>query len=612
MIDATLRSMKKDILLASGAIVLIFVVAGTGMLHISNKNIFATGVKALPAEQKSTQQTSVFSGILQIVPIDTFTSKSTDTAKGETMAAYVLRDQKGTITEVVGDQKIIPNALNNTGVDITGVLQNGKIVPSKIIPNANVGISTISASEILTVKDKKIATILFNFQDNSTQPISTTQAKNIVYTSNPADVNSVHAYYREMSYGKMRLLGKNDPTGDVYGWYTIPYNGVNCSVASAGAWAASAASLATANGFDPAGYSALLFVFPQLPSCVWGGVTLNVTINGVTVPAALSNGGASINIIHELGHAFGLAHSNALTCVDVTGARISVGGTCTPREYGDVFDVMAATFRHMNAFQKMRLGVLSGANVKTVATSGTYQISMLESRASTPQVIVVPIRSTLGQYSYYLEYRRPFGVWDAFGSADPVVNGISIRVGQTNPATSTTTPLLLDMTPGTIATGDPSDDFRDGALALSQTFRDDFNEIRITPTVLGSTSASVAVTVNTACVHATPTVTIAPSATSYVIGQTFPVTATVRNNDSAACAPAQFSITSGQNVISSPVVATATIAPGASTTQAFALSYRYLISSGVTFNYEINAQNIQNGYGNSSTPGRGYASATAQ
>jgi hypothetical protein len=68
---------------------------------------------------------------------------------------------------------------------------------------------------------------------------------------------------------------------------------------------------------------------------------------------------------------------------------------------------------------------------------------------------------------YYLEYRRPQTPFDAFAPTDPVVNGVTIRVGADygGTETSNTRPALLDTTPETTT-------FTDAALAAGRTFRD--------------------------------------------------------------------------------------------------------------------------------------------
>ena len=56
--------------------------------------------------------------------------------------------------------------------------------------------------------------ILFNFLDDTSQPITPTQMHNRLF----AESNSADSFYRQASYGNIYL------SGNVVGWYTVPIN----------------------------------------------------------------------------------------------------------------------------------------------------------------------------------------------------------------------------------------------------------------------------------------------------------------------------------------------------------------------------------------------------
>jgi uncharacterized repeat protein (TIGR01451 family) len=106
---------------------------------------------------------------------------------------------------------------------------------------------------------------------------------------------------------------------------------------------------------------------------------------------------------------------------------------------------------------------------------------------------------------FYLEYRRPFSIFDNFAPTDPVVNGVSVRIGPDPSVISQS--FLIDTTPATFT-------YSDSALAPGQTVTDPVTGVSFTTQSVSSTSASVHVSFG----GQPPTDTTPPSAPGNLVG----------------------------------------------------------------------------------------------
>jgi Gametolysin peptidase M11 len=183
----------------------------------------------------------------------------------------------------------------------------------------------------------------------------------------------VDAFYRSMSYGKVSLAG------DVTPWLSAFAHPVSCNLPSIHDLGSAAARAA---GYDPAKYDRVVFIHPE-QNCPWSGVTTagTVYLNGVVTTYLLA---------HELGHSFGLGHSNLTDCKH---------HGCGALEYGDPYDTMGVGSGDFNAKAKYDLGWLT--NVTRPAKDGTYVLGAIERTTRLPQAFVV----TTANDQYWIEYR---------------------------------------------------------------------------------------------------------------------------------------------------------------------------------------------------------------
>lgn len=320
---------------------------------------------------------------------------------------------------------------------------------------------------LIAATPRKVAVILANFSNDTSQPITKAAALDMVFTG----AQSSNAYFKEMSFGIRSLVGKVAPAGDVYGWYTIAASSTSCDYSGWGNLARAAAQQA---GVNLTGYDHVIHYFPRSATCGWSGVG--------QVPGKYTwiNGSGAQTIAHELGHNYGSHHAASLTCTS-GGSRVPISTTCTSSEYGNPFDVMGRGYRHMTAFNKGRVGFLEPENTLTVTADGTFTVAPLEFKSTQAQALRIPINTTK---AYYVEFRQP-STFDNFSTTSAVVNGVLITRAPVAYGTLAM-PELLDMVPSTTS-------FNDAALGVGKTFTDAASGISIRLNSISSAGATVVV-----------------------------------------------------------------------------------------------------------------------
>jgi hypothetical protein len=369
--------------------------------------------------------------------------------------------------------------------------------------------------------------IAINFQDNTLVSCDPAAAWN-------SFSSTVNSFVAENSYGQTSV------TGTAVGCYTIPESIATCDT---NALAIDAQNAATAHGVNLSNYTRYLYLFPLDNACGFAGAS---QVGGNPSQSWL-NGTLDPHVVnHELGHAFGLWHSHSLYCS--TTATVCSSGTI--QEYGDQMDVMGTVqtaYPDYNAFQKERLGWLNyGASpsIQTVTSSGTYTINPYEIAGSGPNALKVlqSTNSITGAKTwYYLESRQATG-FDSFlttwpyNSTQNETTGVLFHLGTDGDGSSS---LMLNMTPAT-----PTYNFQ-MSLPLGQSFQDSTAGVTFLPTAVGSTGATVQITINgtSACTASNPTLSVSPSQSQSVAsGTVVNFTVTVTDNDSSSCAPAAFNL----------------------------------------------------------------------
>lgn len=366
-----------------------------------------------------------------------------------------------------------------------------------------------------TTGEQKTAVILVNFQDDTSQPISPAAAHTLVF-------GTVSDFYWEASYGRTLL------SGDTYGWYTIPVSKAGCDrdlIALEADRAATAAGVALGN------YQRIVYLFPQ-NGCSASGY--NSGAGSVPTRTWIKGNNYSAYVIaHELGHNFGLLHSQSLDC----GAAV-LGSGCTTQSYGDPADTMGyGAIPHFNAFQKQLLGWIGGSGqpgLATVTASGRYRIEPLAAAGTGVKALRIARGTdpTTGRTRYYyLEYRQPVGFDTVLGGIGNLTAGVLVHSGVEGDGFSS---YLLDMTPDSVP-GSSYSDAEDGALAPGRRYVDSAAGVSFEVVAVDATGATVDVTLGASSSPppADPlplTGSIGTSKTSYVRGETVAMSMLVKRD----------------------------------------------------------------------------------
>ena len=145
----------------------------------------------------------------------------------------------------------------------------------------------------------------------------------------------------------------------------------------------------------------LVILIPDA-GCIWSGRALigDIKVGGGVM--TLQDSASAYIIIHELGHALGLGHSNLMRC-DSGKSDGPWGSDCKALEYGGAIDVMGNVDvdSTLSTYNQWIAGYLENSEIKQSWLSEKIELSASDIAGSTR---VIFLRD--GKATYWIEYRR--------------------------------------------------------------------------------------------------------------------------------------------------------------------------------------------------------------
>ncbi|HIH34508.1 MAG TPA: hypothetical protein HA282_04460 [Nanoarchaeota archaeon] len=434
-----------------------------------------------------------FEGELEVIIYDDFKN-------AVSMTEYYLNAQSGEELLLIfsGDD---PPLMTGSKVRVTGNRIGNVLIIIDIENNFEVLYEAQTGHTV-----KKLAVILFRFTDTTEysfnpqleyvrksmfdeEPfIRTFRYKSWIDQHNYINISynttypTTNSFLIESSYGNLRLAGKLNSSGDVFGIYNISSSSSGCNWLR---WINQAKNAARQNGVNLNGYNHLMFIAPEGRSNCWFSGIAYIGGSISFIRDGSPDSGSTGVPAHELGHNFGLAHANSYECrIEGNYVALADFSKCRSIEYGDIFDTMgdAYSFHHFSSFNRGTVNWFSASNTLMLDSpyKKTYTIEMLENPSNNPKTLMIPVkeRGGLSHRDYYshffVEYRRPYGYYDNFLDYEHVVKGASIRLATIyHPIIRTN---LIDTNPSAPAT---TNRFSDAALLPGQIIVDPVSGVKI-------------------------------------------------------------------------------------------------------------------------------------
>ncbi|MCX6936962.1 MAG: hypothetical protein NTU80_03550 [Verrucomicrobia bacterium] len=321
--------------------------------------------------------------------------------------------------------------------------------------------------------DKKLLVIRVDFSDLPGTPINKYDGNAQItpaYIQNVINgTHGVRAFLQGNSFGKTDLIFTEST--DVTSVLRLPNTAASYATTGDNSLLHThARTAAMTAGHNLNAYDRIAVVFTYLGDISSSQITYGGLAN-ITGANLWVNGAFDLRVVtHELGHNYGLRHSNLWTVNDGN----PVSSTGTSLEYGDPFDLMgegdffAYDFSHWN---KSLLQWLPDSSITLATTGNTYRIYRFDSATADlalPRALKIVRDNTR---DYWIGYRRGLENTATDGGAYVLWGYNSAQQGN-----------LIDLlTPGSSAA--------DAPLPLLNTFNDTTAGISIRPTAQGGSGA---------------------------------------------------------------------------------------------------------------------------
>jgi hypothetical protein len=147
----------------------------------------------------------------------------------------------------------------------------------------------------------------------------------------------------------------------------------------------------TRAGYDRADYTLVVYAFPRVDACPWGGAYFGgqIQLNGRMDRQVLA---------HELGHISGVQEEGP--------AWVCSAGRCRQENYASPYSVMGHGLGDFSAYEKHAFGWID--SVARPEGSGNYEVMAIDRRGSGPHALHVLAAGD----EYWIEFRPPSPLWD--------------------------------------------------------------------------------------------------------------------------------------------------------------------------------------------------------
>lgn len=406
----------------------------------------------------------------------------------------VLEDKSGTVRHYLdtGEESfplvLEDENLRGAKVSITGRLNRENAVEIetlKVLQRASV-----KAENGVVTGARPVLVLLVNFQNHREQPATVDEVRRRIFTA----PKSSKQYFRQASEERLRLEGRRQTDGDVFGYLTLPFTDENCTTDTVyNKWRRAADNLALRNGIDADLYQTVVYLFAApSPGCASFPIFADLGVIGgqATERVFFTNAFSDFNnpqsdyfdytMTHEIGHNLGLNHvSGYVDCSPNVPFE-----KCGDHEYADRSDVMGLFNHHLlSNYHRLRLGWLGG-KVEKIDAPGIYYVYLKSPNQTTKGTTAAQIRlrnqdGTFTGRSLYLEYRHkryPFDLFYEELLISPTVRnadkGVTIRVGNEDLQERLGRFFIVDTTPETL-------DFGDAPLLAGNTYSQFYYGINI-------------------------------------------------------------------------------------------------------------------------------------
>jgi hypothetical protein len=410
----------------TGSLVLTALLGACGQPMAMDQDIASTGTSA-----------DVISGVLEIAVVDMEDSAyhlvTLRTADGETIRLRLRDEQFENFRS--GDAVSVLGVRSGDEIDLTS---GGSLLAAQ---------SELASSRSALVQNgpRPTAVVLFNFRNDTTQPLSKAQVQGALFTA----PDSLNSYYKEISNNAISLTGIADKVnGDAFGYYTISADNTNCS--NPFAWTDQVDMMAKAQGVDLSTYANVIYISPDAASCGWAGIA-HMPGRKAIIKASMVGQYPKV-IAHEFGHNLGFAHANVFKCSEA-GKAVPLSATCSSQEYGDLLDPMGIGVprppTHTNIRNKSDASWMA-SRITDVRASGEYTFSAANVPSAGPLGLRIPRPD--GTFMW-LETRAMAG-FDGMSinnATHALFKGVTIRVAKESGTIQTQ---LVDANPGTDSVDD--------------------------------------------------------------------------------------------------------------------------------------------------------------